>query len=94
MSWLFEIEDLSGRMIHLSNERWNHIQKHPHMSSKIEEIQETIEHPDVVKQFSHDTKVHFYFKWDKKMKQFLFISAKYLNGDGFIITSFYTDKIK
>ena len=29
----------------------------------------------------------------KKNKEYLFISVKCLNGDGFIITSFFTNKI-
>jgi hypothetical protein len=94
MTWLFEIEDISGRQIHLSKERWHHIQKHSLMSSKIQQIQETLQKPDALKEFVHDANVRFYFRWYKRMKQYLFISVKYLNGDGFIITSFYTDKIK
>lgn len=51
MSWLFIIEDTSGRKIYLSHERWNHIQKHPEMSSQIQQIQETLQNPDVIQRF-------------------------------------------
>ena len=94
MSFIFEIEDKSGRKIHLSSERWNHIQKHPGMSNQLEQIKETLENPNIIQDFEYDSNVKFYFRYFKEKKEYLFISVKYLNGDGFIITSFYTDKIK
>lgn len=94
MVWIFEIKDASGRRIHLSKERWSHIQKHPEMTNKIEQIQETLQYPEIIVEFEYDSDVKFYYKYCKKRKEFLFISVKYLNGEGFIITSFYTDAIK
>jgi len=38
MVFIFEIYDISGRKIHLSKERWSHIQKHPEMVNQIENI--------------------------------------------------------
>lgn len=94
MILIFEIEDKSGRKIHLSKERWSHIQKHPEMVSKIEHIKETLKYPDAIKEFEYDPEVHFYYRFYKERREYLFISVRYLNGNGFIITSFYTDKIK
>lgn len=93
MSWLFVIKDKTGRWIHLSQERWTHIQKHPEMSSQVEQIKETLLSPLVIIQLSDDLFVHFYYRYYKNVKSYLFVSVKYLNGDGFIITSFYTDEI-
>ena len=94
MDWIFEIRDKSGRNIHLSDERWTHIQKHPEMSGNIEQIKETLVKPTLIIPQDYDPNVRFYFRFYKDMKKFLFVSVKYLNGDGFIITSFYTDKAK
>ena len=94
MVWVLGIKDKSGRMICLSKERWNHIQKHPEMSGQLEQIKETLESPDVINEFEFDLNVKFYYKYYKKRKEYLFLSVKYLNGKGFIITGFYTDKIK
>jgi hypothetical protein len=94
MIWVFNIVDRSGRKIHLSKERWHHIQKHPEMSGEIERIKDSLRSPDKILAFHSDPDVRFYFKHYKLRKQYLFISVKYLNGDGFVITSFYTDKIK
>ena len=67
---------------------------HPEMSNQIESIKNTLEKPDVIIQFEYDLDVRFYYKYYKERKGYLFISVKYLNGKGYIITSFYTDKIK
>ena len=45
-------------------------------------------------QFSYDVAVSFYYRYYKEKKQYLFVSVKYLSGEGFVITTFYTDKIK
>ena len=94
MAWIFEVVDKSGRKIHLSKERLLHIQKHPEMSSQIEQIKETLESPTVITEFEYDPNVRFYYRYYKDRKEYLFISVRYLNGEGFVITSFYTDKIK
>ena len=94
MAWIFAETDSTGREIHLSNERWSHIQKHAGISGSIEQIKETLKHPDAITGLSYDPKVHFYYKYYKERKEYLFISVKYINGEGFVITSFYTDKIK
>ncbi len=94
MDWIIEIVDIYGRRIHLSRERWSHILKHPEMANQMEQIRETLEHPDTIIHSQSDPQVHFYFKYYKEKREYLFISVKYLNGDGFIITSHYTDKIK
>lgn len=91
---IFEIKDKTGRTICLTKERWAHVQKHPEMSDQTEQVKETLRHPDLITQFSYDPKVSFYYRYFKDKKQCLFISVKYLNGEGFVITSFYTDKIK
>ncbi|MBI2669486.1 hypothetical protein HYX14_06615 [Candidatus Woesearchaeota archaeon] len=92
--WIFSVEDKSGRNIHLSKERFAHIQKHPEIVNNTERIIETLQNPDVITTLESDEQVKFYFKYYKDHRQYLFISVKYLNGDGFIITSFYTDKIQ
>ena len=94
MGWIFEIIDKSERKIHLSKERWNHVLKHPEMANQVERIIETLQYPTTILQFHDDPKVHFYFRYYKDRGEYLFISVKYLNGEGFLITSYYTDSIK
>lgn len=91
MTRVLEITDLKGRNVYLTKERWSHIQKHPEMINSTEKIRETLEKPDKTESAEN---LVFYFKHYKDRKQYLFVSVKYLNEEGFIITSFYTDKPK
>ena len=94
MSWIFAEKDKSERSIHLSKERWAHVQKHLGMSNAIEHIKETLRYPDAITKFEYDPQIRFYYRYYKERKEYLFVSVKYLNGEGFIVTSFYTDKVK
>lgn len=90
MDLIFEIEDRYGRKVYLSKERWKHIlSEHPYMINKLEDIKDTIICPLTVKGSKYDEKVRFYYKQFKENKKYLFVPVKYLNGKGFIITSFF-----
>ncbi|MBS3176721.1 hypothetical protein J4457_05815 [Candidatus Woesearchaeota archaeon] len=93
MTILFEIKDKTGRQIRLTPKQWKHIQEHPEMTDKIERIRETLEKPDKIFQSPSEPKVHYYFKYDKTIGKYLLVAVKYLNGQGFIITSFYSTKL-
>ena len=98
MEYIFEILDKNGRKIHLSKERWSHIvNDHPEISNRLEEIRDIVKNPLIIKESKDDENVRHYYKYYKNLKQKaknLLVSVKYLNGHGYIITSFYVDKIK
>ena len=95
MPWIFEIKDKSGRKIHLSNERWHHIvTEHSILANRLEDIKDTLINPSTILPSKYDEKVRFYYKFYKKMSKYLLVSVKYLNGEGFIITAFYTQKLE
>lgn len=75
---IIESEDKSGRTIYLTRERFDHILKHPEMGDKLEQIKDTLLHPDKITRASHDLDIHYYYKFDKKRKEYLFVSVKYL----------------
>ena len=95
---VFEINDKSGRKIYLSEERWGHIKyEHPVVANRLEEIKDTLTNPTAVRKSDHDEKIRFYYRYYKNIKlreKYLFVMVRYLNGDGFVITSFYINKIK
>ena len=94
MPRIFYTKDKTGRNVYLTDERWRHILKHPEMSNQIEQIKDTLLYPDKITNVNYDPDVGFYYRYYKDRKEYLFVSVKYLNGEGYIITSFYTDKIK
>lgn len=96
MEICFEVIDKTGRKIHLSKERYKHIQKHPYMHDSLEVIKIAIQNPTTIRYNEEDETVLFFYKEFKQkdnLERYLFVSVKYLNSDGFIITSFYTNKI-
>jgi len=64
------------------------------MSNRMEQIKDALLHPDAINRVEYDAGLRFYYRYDKGRKEYLFVSVKYLNGEGFIITSFYTDRIQ
>ncbi len=94
---IFEVIDKSGRVIHLSGERWRHIRKkHPEIEN-FELIKETIEKPDKITHIHADSTISYFWKNYKNRPspdKFLLVVVKYLNGDGYVLSSYYEDKIQ
>ena len=97
MSFIFDVTDKTGRKIHLTDERWKHIRKkHPEIESS-ELLQEAIEKSDKITNTHLDPKVNYFWKHYKNRlghDKFLLVVVKYLNGDGYVLSSYYEDKIQ
>lgn len=95
---ILSVLDKNGKLIYLSNERWKHIiNEHPIISNRIAEITETITNPLIVKETKFDPNKKRFYRFYKNIKlkeKYLLVVIKYLNGNGFIITSFFVRKIK
>ena len=93
---ILKIRDKTGKEIHLSEERWKHILKHPQMDeNQLENIKRTIINPMIIKFNEDDSSVKYFytqFKQNKPEEKYLLVAIKYLNGSGFITTSFFTNK--
>ena len=95
VKYIFEIIDKNKRKIHLTKERLKHIQKHPHLHEPIEDIKDVLENPLAIRYEDDESVLYFYkeFKQMPKLERYLMVSVKYLNGNGFVITAFFTNKI-
>ena len=98
MVWIFEIRDKSGRKIHLSDERWNHIvNEHPEIASYVEQLKDLVENPTKITTYSLDENVKYYYKYFKERKssaKYLLVIVKYLNDHGSMITAYFVINIK
>ncbi|MBI5700229.1 hypothetical protein HZC34_00055 [Candidatus Saganbacteria bacterium] len=93
----FEAIDQFKRKIRLTGERFAHILEHPELRYSESDIKETILFPEAIKESKHDKKVWVYYKFYQKTpvkRKFMAVIIKILNGNGFVITAYYTDKIK
>ncbi len=95
MDIIFEVTDKLGKDVHLSKERWKHIQKHPHMHDNLENIQLVLKKPLTIRYEEDESVLYFYkeFKENEPAEKYLLVGVKYLNGEGFVITSFFTNRI-
>jgi len=100
MSNIFEVIDKTGRKIRLTKERWTHISSpispHAYMTNYSEEIKETLMKPDkIVQSTSNENKTNYYkyYKNRKSNSKFLKVIVKYLNGVGFVISSYFVRSI-
>ena len=94
---IFEVVDETGRKIRLTKERWNHISSpispHAYMTNYLEEIKETLAKPNKIVQSTIDESKANYYKYRKSENKLLKVIVKYLNGDGFIIFSYFVKNI-
>jgi hypothetical protein len=93
---VFEVIDKTGRKIRLTDKQWRHIrQDHPEIEGE-ELIKETVESPTkITSPYDGNKKYYYrYFKNRKSEDKWLLVVIKYLNGDGFVITSFYVKNIR
>src|SRR3989344_4889504 len=93
MTYVFQIKDKFGRKIHLSKERWHHILNHKGMENKLEDIKKTLMNPTIIIPHRHDENRSNYYLHYKEKKRYLLVAVKYLNGEGYVTTSFITRKI-
>ena len=66
------------------------------MQNQSKNIEKALKQPTAIRYYSFNKDVKFYylhFKERKPTKRYLLVSVKYLNGKGYIITSYFTDKI-
>ena len=91
---IFEIKDKTQRKIYLTEERYKHIINHSEMQNRIEEIKTTLTDPLIIKSSKLDKMVKEYYTYFKLKSKFLKVVVKYLNGKGFVITSYFVKNIK
>ena len=97
MTWIFEVEDKSDRKVHLSDERWKHLnEEHPEVAPYLEDIKETLKNPLKITTYEFDENVKYYYKYFKEREsaKYLLVIVKYLNEHGFIITAYFVKNIK
>jgi hypothetical protein len=94
MDVIFSIECKSGKSIRTTRSHWELITriKHPEVEGMEETVKECLSNPVEMRRSSEDRHVYLYYL--PAGKYFLCVVARHLNGDGFIITAYLTDKIK
>jgi hypothetical protein len=83
-----------GFTVHTTESYWQRLLiKHPDIANYENEIQQTINEPDVIYQSQRDINVLLFYRI-LKAKRWLVAVARRLNGEGYLITAYQTDAIK
>jgi hypothetical protein len=95
MKVIFEVKAAFEKKIRLTEERLNYILfKHPEISNKTDKIRCTLIRPDLIRKSQYNPDVWLYYKFYKRLKKYLTVAVKLFNREGFVITSYITDRIK
>ena len=90
----FEVSSALGKRIRVTRDYWDKIieTKHTIMKGKEKLIKETLKEPEHIRRSKKDLNVYLYYK--KVDGNYNCVVVKHLNGDGFIITAYITNRIK
>ena len=98
MTISFEVKDKTGRRLRMTDFNWYHIiKRHPEMASYKDSVIETLENPDKIIDSLKNENVKYYYKYYKTLShsyRFIRVIVKYLNGNGFIISSHFVKAIQ
>lgn len=82
-----------GKRIRCTARHWESIvKKHDALTERVEEAIDTLRHPRYVRRSKEEERVLLYYA--PCGEYFLCVVCRHLNGDGFIITAYLTDRIK
>ncbi len=85
------IKTKDRKEIALRDNQWKHIKhRHPEMSNRLNDIEDTIMRPTAVVRNS----VIKFYRFIKNEKKYIMVAVRILNGRGFIITAYLTNKIQ
>jgi hypothetical protein len=90
-------KDIFGNSIRLTDERFSHITEREELREQHSKIEETLLSPDIVKLSKYDPDVLLYYKLyghTPVTKKFMTVIVKISQNDSFILSGFFTDKIK
>jgi len=94
---VLEVRSKLGKVIRLDEDRWKHVLEHPEMENQRFKIKETLVDPDEVRESVYKSSVWLFYRLYTKSpvsEKHLLVAVEVLDGEGFIVTAFFTDKVK
>lgn len=68
--------------------------RHPELDGMLKEVEETLRKPYFVVTSKNDKKVWIYYRFYNSRGSYLCVVVKIYNGEGLLLTSYITDRIK
>lgn len=94
MTILLRVATPLGKYVRTTEEYWRYIVtfKHPSMAGNIREVELALADPDNIRKSRSDDRVYLYYR--RAGNRIICVAVRHLNGDGFIITAYFTKKVK
>jgi len=94
ISIYFDVISSLGKRIRITQAHWKLLtqRKHLEIEGLEQDVQLTLIEAEVVRVSQEDDDVFLYYRRYKKY--YLCVVCRHLNGEGFIITSYLTDRVK
>lgn len=90
--------DFQDRKIRFTDERKKHIEEfHPELKEQFIQIKETLKNPEIVVESKSDESIEMFYRFYTSSpvgEKFLCVVVKVIENDNFIVTVYFTDKIK
>ena len=82
-----------GKHVRVTRRHWDYIvNKHESIIGLEEQVKETLMNPIYIRLSKEDKEAYLYYA--PYGRYYLCVVCRHLNGDGFIVTAYLTDKIK
>lgn len=94
---IFEVVSVLRKKIKLTEIQWTHILlQHGEIHDQLDKVKETIIDPDFVLFDEEEDNFQYYKFYDitPVTAKYMLVIVKHLNTEGFIITTFFTRKVK
>lgn len=92
-----EFPDVWKNSISLTDERKAHLLEHPEMKEQEGKIAEALLEPDTVLRSRSDDTIRLFYRFYRRLvvgEKYLCVVVKYAESNIFIITAYFTDKVK
>jgi len=94
---LLAVTSKLGKIVSLNTKRWEHVLSHPEMCRQRLKIKDCLVNPDEIRESERSSKIWLFYKLYQKTPvttKYVLVVVRIMNGEGFIVTAFFTDKIK
>lgn len=91
MSQILNVKSYDNKTIILDQRQWKHIAyRHPEIAGRVMDIEAVIRYPEWV--IERESNIRKCYKYLKNEGKYMMVAVKIMNGEGFIITAYFTAK--
>jgi len=95
---IFEVVAKFSKKIILTEGKYDHVcKRHPEVLGETNKMKKTLASPHIVRKSLYNEKVWLFYRFFEDTpvtEKYLMVAARVFNNEGFVVTSYFTDKVK